>query len=69
MFFANDCGIILAILRNLKFAARQDRATSPSSPPAPISSLPDLASVSQKEETNRETELKSLTNAACPYPA
>jgi hypothetical protein len=37
-------------------------------PPAPISSLPDLASVSQKEETNRETELKPLTNAAYPYP-
>jgi hypothetical protein len=31
---------------------------------APTSSLPGLASVSQRE---KQTELKSLTNAACPY--
>jgi hypothetical protein len=32
--FVNDCGIILAILCNLKFAARQNRETSLSSPSA-----------------------------------
>jgi hypothetical protein len=44
----------LAILCNLKFAAHQDRLTSFSSPAPPIS-LPDLASVSQKKLTEKQS--------------